>query len=400
MNRAKNRGCRCVLEMRLLRLRCCAPSIGVLALPLALLLGCSVIGFGQNVSTDDSFVIRLRSPMVTVMEGQSLRRAVDEIAGRSGLNVWLDRDVDPSAAVAIGQVGPTVFDALAAIASERECEIFPLRNVVLLGRRERVDRTAASLMRLDQHGPTESIEVAWPELTTPTEALIIASGRHLGGDNHLSSVGGLAPSPGAVLPHDLWPAVRWRGVERAVAVTLVAAQFDQRLSDPRPWGRQQSLELVPADLGESLERRYARPGTPDPQLPARWRESIRQADPNGQVIAAGTWLVVQGTTAAHRVATRLFLESLPAAQVEHRSPDFAPRFTLQLKNKPAGGVLHQLAAAAGKRCQIKPEAEAASETLVSLDAENVTLAELADRVAAQAGLVVIWDDEVIVHSSR
>jgi hypothetical protein len=72
-------------------------------------------------------------------------------------------------------------------------------------------------------------------------------------------------------------------------------------------------------------------------------------------------------------------------------------FELKLINQPAAIILRKLAGTAGKTLRIEPNAELASEQLISLDEQKKTLPELAEIVAESAGLRVRWsEDEVVV----
>lgn len=335
---------------------------------------------------------KLRAPMVTVVQGQSFRAAAEAVAGRAGINLWIDRGVDPSAAIDLGHAGETVFDVLRRIASSRGCEVQPVRNVVLIGRPRWLDHTADHVFRLSSlpgnrgTDRNRASEIAWPELTTPEEALRIVTGNDA--------------AAGRPLPHDLWPAVEWRGVDREVARTLVVTQCD-----PGPVAPSRRFEI-----------RYRRPAGITSAAIQAWESEIRRADRQVTVTPRGRTIAFEGSVAAHRVATRLLIRAETTAAKskvdagdEPMSGDArrrdetatgADRFTLRLKNQPAGQILRELAATAGKECLIVSDARDASASLVSLEAKEKTLEQLAAQVAAEVGLRTEWGEQTLVVRPR
>jgi hypothetical protein len=327
-----------------------------------------VSGPARGGDDTGSLLSRLQAPMVSVIEDGPLRPTLEQIAERAGINLWVDRRIDPTAAVKAGQVGPTVYASLRQLASRRGAEVFPVNNVLLVGRPDWLNRTGGSLLRLSGG---EVVDVRWDRLTTPSEALRIASG-------------GVSPGPGFdPLPHDLWPAVSWSRVSRATAVTLVLAQFDRRLRKDPGSGPLRSFDSSLANARGRFRRSY-NATTAATSL----ERAVGRVDSDARVTVRGDRVVVDGSVVAHRAALETVLShEVPAGGGK---PSNAPTFTLNLKNKPAGSVLRQLADAAGKKCRIDDAAATACRRLVSLQATDATLRELAIRVAAEVGLDVHW----------
>src|SRR5690606_3877003 len=94
-------------------------------------------------------------------------------------------------------------------------------NVVLLGRPAWVSELAGAILALPAEFRQDADwpPISWPPATTPDHAVKIA----LAGDG----------ADTLSLPHDLWPAVTWRGVSPQLAVLLITAQFDQMPSEPQ-----------------------------------------------------------------------------------------------------------------------------------------------------------------------
>ena len=388
----------------------------------------------DEVSPSDPMFRRLAAELTVVVQGKSLRDALQQVADRASVNLWIDRRVDVSQTVAStdwaaaesqsprSQGERTVFDALARVASQANCVVFPVHDVVLVGRPTWVDQTAAALLRAQQHyaGPQEAGQtgagqvhatsssydpagspppissadlpilvklsqlsrvvnlsmpagtVSWDRLSTPSEALR----RTLGGSIGEPAGADFAPaaSDAMILPHDLWPAVRWTGLPRYAAATLVLAQFDHRRDDA-------------GGPSKPVRRRYAsgRAGTAA-------REVLQRTDPDAQIRTRGDWMVARARPNAHRAATEAFIRELASMGNSGRDRGAPPpRFDLRLINKPADQVLKQLAGAARKTCHIDPQAAPRCRALVSLEAENATLEELAQQVGQQIDVVVDWN---------
>lgn len=336
-----------------------------------------VAGLGSSLARGandaGSLLSRLRAPMVSVIEDGPFRPTLKQIAERAGINLWVDRRIDTTAPVKAGKVGPTVYATLRQLARRRGAEVFPVNNVLLVGRPNWLNRTGVSLLRLSGD---ESIDVRWDRLTTPTEALRIASG-------------GISPGPSFdPLPHDLWPAVCWNHLDRATAVTLVLAQFDRRLrKDPGP-GPLRSVGSSLANARGRFRRAYNVTGAT-----TSLERAVGRVDSDARVTVRGQRVLVEGSVVAHRAAVDTLLSR--GVSAGGRKPGNAPTFTLNLKNKPAGSVLQQLAGAAGKKCRIDDAAATACRRLVSLRATDATLRELAARVAAEVGLEVHWRPDTV-----
>ena len=335
-----------------------------------------------HVTADDPLINRLATPMLMLIEGQPFRLAAEEVARRGGVNLWIDRGLDPTATVDVGRVGPTLYDVLAAIADSQKGVVFPLRGVVLIGRPQRVDAVAGKLLDPDRvPRQLAAADVAWDDLTTPAEALAIA----LGGPTRRTD----SDEPLPPLPHDLWPSVRWSSIERSVAVALVRGQF----------GSAQEPRLPP-----TFTRSYAWPRTGPESAPeqqrSRWQASVNRADPAARVRviaprgSSPVALEVRGTAAAHRVAIALLSEQLSAARGESPPGDDRRTFSLKIENKPAAAVIRELAAADDRPCQI--DAPLRGDTLVSFEAQDQTLRQLAETVARLAGLELRWEPTVRV----
>jgi hypothetical protein len=332
----------------------------------SLLIG-SVTAHSDDFSRESEFVRRLEAPMTSVLDGKPFRDALQSLASASGVHLWLDRGVDPSVPVDAGPVGPTVFSATEKLAQSRDCCVMAIEKVLLVGRQSWVDETSAAILSIPDARLDDPIDVAWPELTTPQEAL-----GKIGAD---SNVGPLR------LPHDHWPAVEWTQIERQVALTLILAQFADV-------GDQTKL---PGGSSRRLTRRYARGPVPVDRLSG----VFKAADASAQVRVSPRWVVAEASISAHRKATCWLLRE--AGKGSRPDPD-RDTFTLKKMTTSAENAFRQLANTAGKTCVIEPNATKACEGLITLEGEDVTLRQLVELVAGQAGLTAHWQGDTIVIS--
>jgi hypothetical protein len=329
----------------------------------------------DDFTTRDEFFTKLSAPMTSIVDGKAFRDALGGIAAQAQLNLWLDRGVDPTAPIAAGPVGPTIFHAIQKLADRRDCTVMPVASVLLVGRPEWVDRTAASIISLKTVGKPELADISWDDLTTPAEAMAHAA------------AAGAAVEVHPALPHDLWPATAWNQIDRRVAVTLILAQFDRT---PKSTESLRSLNSVAATSTGRFTRRYSR-GKADDAI----RSAMRDVDRESRVRTGGQWLVATGTIAAHRAGARAILEQ--SSRGAPPDPD-KDKFTLTKMSTTAENALRQLARSAHKTCLIDASASGACKKTVSIEGKDVTLRKLIDMVAAQAGVVADWQGDTIVIS--
>lgn len=332
------------------------------------------VSFGDDFSKASPIYEKLAAPMNSVFDGKSFRSAISGIADQVGLNIWLDRSVDPTTIVKAASPGSNVYGALSKIAASRDCVIMPISNVLLIGHRDRVAKLSAAILRFPTKltgTSSERVNIKWDDLTTPTDALKQST------EN--TSNASLA------LPHDLWPKTEWRQIDKSVAVALILGQFDLQFDHSSFPQR-----LVTSSIRDAgrLKRRYST------SLANIVRPTVTKADPTARMQVSGNWLETTTTFEAHASATEAIF-----AAVQSRLPDpDKDTFTLKQMRTSARDALHQLCGVAGRRCQIAPSATKACEQTVTVEGKDATLRELIELVAAQAGVTVTWGDGVIVVS--
>jgi len=329
---------------------------------------CNKHSTGDDLSEATPIYTKLATPMNSVFDGKSFRSAINGIAEQVGLNVWLDRRVDPTATVKIESSGSTVYGALEQIAASRDCVLMPVGNVLLIGRRDWVASVTTAIMAspTTQANPqSKLINVKWDDLTTPTTALHRATG-----------------NTSQTLPHDLWPKTEWSQINQDVAISLILAQFDLQFDKSL---FPQRLVTSTMDRSDRFERRYSN------SLARVVRPAVTQADIKSRVRLSGKWLDANANFDAHLSATQAIFAALKPKLPD---PD-KDTFTLKQMRTTAGSALQQLCGVAGRRCEIAPDARKLCETIVTVEGKDATLRELIELVASQAGVKATWSDGVI-----
>ncbi|MGV3485846.1 MAG: hypothetical protein ACO1RT_15620 [Planctomycetaceae bacterium] len=335
----------------------------------------SAVDDAPRVAVQPELATKLTADFRTAFNDKPLRDALESIAHSRQINYWLDREVDPTTLVTTGAEARTAFQAIEALARSAGIEVTAIDNVVLIGRSEWLERTAAAAIRVPR-SPTVS-QIAWPALTTPSQAAKACLDRDL-----------------PPLPHDLWPAVTWSHISASLAHLLVAAQFDMMPSSTA------APSYVP--LKSSVER-FAALYPSGPHATAM-RSAVSQADPRATVRNSGTakgsesQLLINGSIHAHLAAIDVWLAHIAspakAADIDQL------RFTLRLENTAAIKVFRQLAATAGRQLAIHPEAADRLEGLVSFTANDQSLRELSNHLAEIAKVSIDWTDTTLTINPR
>lgn len=309
-------------------------------------------------------VRQLLTPMTSVINGKPFRDALQQIGNQSALNLCIDRRVDATSLVDVGQIGPTVFLALQMVADKRECEVVPVAGTVLIGRPTWIDQTISSLL-LKSTSTGNASTYQWDDLTTPNEALRIVAGE---------------TASDFFLPHDLWPATNWTNMDQKTAMNLVLAQFDQRIG--------KAGQMESASTTGTFKRHY-RSGTHVADI----RKMLTSGLAKGTVRVSDGQLIVTTTARGHRLISNIVLTTLsksakPASASENL-------YSLNLEAR-AGDAFKQFAATVQAKCTITPAATNACQTIVKLTAKDKSIVELVQMVAQRAGVNAIWRDKELV----
>jgi len=314
-----------------------------------------------QAAVDAQLSAKLLSDYRFSIHEKPLRDTLHLLAYRSEINLWLDREIDPTKLVTTGTEARTLYQAISASARSAGAAVNVVDNVVLVGRDDWVERVAGAILATVRGGTKR--DISWTELATPTVAAATC-----------------VTAIRQPLPHDLWPSTDWKRIDGSVALLLVAAQFDLMPSNDSS-GSYSSL-AVPAKLSAVY---------PAGKHAALMRAEVLRADPKATIKESNSQLLVTGTPAAHRAATSAWLNNAALAHPKILDIDKV-QFSLDLKKKPAGQVLAQLAGAAGRVFVIQPDASELCKQSVTLSAKDKTLRSLSESIAQAAGVAITWSD--------
>lgn len=315
------------------------------------------LGLAQTLIERSEFVQKLQQPHSALVEGKEFRSALRQVAQSDTspgafVNLCIDRKVNPNLRVYPGTLGPNRYTSLTKIAASANCVCYPIDDCVLIGRSEWVDGLIANLSQKTRGRPsTNRIDVRWPDLTTPNEALKIAQ----------STRRDQTP-----LPYDLWAANEWKQIRATTAETLIRGQFTL------------------GNTSQRFARSYRFSGTEPIEA------SIRESEPTATFRRSSGAVILTGSGNAHRRFAQACLTQNDAAQQNSDAIETLKNdertFNLDVRNQVAGAVVKQLAGIAQIECDFDAAANPQLQKLVTFNVEDKTLWEILQQVRLQAGL--------------
>ena len=264
-----------------------------------------------------------------------LGAAIDRLQSVAGVELFLDRRVDPNQTVKLSLSNASAEEIVAGLAGAcglgyaRSGSLFYLGPPQIAGRLT----TLAAMRRQDATAlPTKQRQsllqrrrIVWPRLTEPRDLVV-----------HLMEEHGWRVEHAERIPHDLWPAGHLPQLALADQLTLLLAGFDRTY---RVVANEQAIEIIPVDWS---------------RIPPKATDvaSTKQTVP-------------------------------PSANGKNV-------FSLRVENQPVGRVLDQLGRQLGWKLTVDEAAiRAAGRSLdqrVSVTVENVDADQLLDALLAPAGL--------------
>jgi hypothetical protein len=301
------------------------------------------------------------------------------------INIWLDRNIDPTSQIDIGTAGPTVWHCVLKLADTRNAVVFPVGNVLLIGTPDRVDATASELFALQSNPSNEpKRSFQWERLTTPNEAFAVITD------------GSMELQP--LLPHDLWAETHWRDMTRSVAAALVLAQVGRQLDQEIPSTPAKdpvaTRELLVVKAPIALEYPLA------DIVPAA-RRALEEADPHHSIDTHQDRVTVVASIQGHRRFTTEIVQAIaarakrPVAGAVAAMRASKQNYTFRLINKSAGEALASLAASANVAMEIDADATSLASKLVTLELNNLRLPEVFERIAAEANLRIVYEEQKV-----
>lgn len=345
---------------------------------------------GDPLSQRDEWVQRLREPHTGLVDGMPFRIAVLTVAQSQTqpdrhINLWIDRKVNPDAAVYPGGLGPTRYASLCKVAEAVGCVCFPLDNCILVGRPSWVAELTRTLLMESDSRPSRSqgapprraaIDLQWPSLTTPTEALQILQGQAAKGQLVRRPVNGVVNGQ---LPHDLWPAVTLRDISPQLVQQLIIGQFMDGSESAR--------------LMDPFERSYRFTEMNDAI------DEARKMDPNLKASPRGGQVRLLATPSAHQRFCNEILSQPDAKMMQainnpeggnalERLQANKRTFIFEAINDPAGKLIKALTAQIGIECEFDADANQELSKLVTFKAVDQTVWQIVRLITDKASLKI------------
>ncbi|MDA8745434.1 hypothetical protein N9N28_12440 [Rubripirellula amarantea] len=355
----------------------------------------ATIAAAESFSVSDPLITKLSSPTTAIVDGRGFRSGVQSVAQAAGVNVWIDRNVDPDRIIAAGKLGPTVYDALAKLAEQNGCRVLVAPNMVVLGRAAWLDQVASMIEQSPKGTSSRSTnDIVWPDLTTPSEALAIVRSVSREKSRQESPTESYQKSP-EQLPHDLWPEVSWKDVRFPIAETLVRAQFVDANEGPVRSLSHRYVGLSLETAKEAIASASDSESASDSGLASgsglasdSGNGPTNEADARTRVRKRGRDIEVLGNAEVHRA---LMAALVMRAKRDRPAGSTEATFTLTTRAR-ASDILVKLASAGGIVCTIELSAIDVCDQQVTLEAKDATIEELVRMITDQVGASVTFSE--------
>lgn len=331
---------------------------------------------------------QLQQRVTLSWHGQELGPALARLAEVQKLPLWIDRRIDPHAAIELAINDATLTEALDRIAAEGGAEPWgwsTLGGVVYFGPRASARDLATLAMLARRAIPKAPAAQRRKWLTAaPWEYPRLSEPRSLLRET-LTSLDATVRNEGE-LPHDLWPARSLPAVAPIDRVVLLLAGFDLA-GEPTPDGRQ--WRLAPIKRPVQFTRGY-----PRNERTEAASEGLVEVDAGVRVKKLARQLEIAGRWEDHE-SLRIALRGGAPAEPQPAPPAGGERrFTLRLENKPVGRVLEQLAAQL--QFELAWDGEPTMrDALVSCDVRQADLDALLEAILAPAKLTFERKDRTV-----
>ncbi len=344
------------------------------------------------VCAADSFDDQLRSVCRVVGTELPLRVVAQRIGDAHGINVWIDRRVDPSTPVSLSAAAGSLQQTLEAIAAKSQLEVGYASPVVILAPQGVAIDTATRILKLRSEmkqlpisAATRLLEpqdLAWDRLSTPAEIA-----QQIAAAWQVSVVG-------ESLPHDLWDRCKLQGVDAADALVLLAAGFDLA-PNYNPQQATFGFDRIEKSVGVALEY-------PSTKVAAGMARELRKIDPDVKLEKRGALIRVTGNSAVHH---RIRSDRSAAKPKQNGGlADVAPgmrRFTLRIPGmKPAASILQAVCNASGFTLDTSAASSENLKRPVGLEVEDQLATAIIESICTQAGLTVRFDATTAVVADR
>ncbi len=330
-------------------------------------------------ATDKAFQQARRRPFSISWQAAPLRSRTNELAQQQRISILLDRRLDPRTPINLSASNVTMEQLLLQICDQENLGFCRLGDSFYLGPKQAADRLLASSQntskpsRKTHNTLLKKAASAWPDLTTPKEAL-----------ETILAQTDLKLENADLLPHDLMPSASTPTMTLDQRLQLLLVQFDLGYELKRN-SKTLVLRRI-ADLPTSGTVRFS-----DVDLTLAQYQKIKGKAANSRLRRNKKSVTVTGPVDELVTVRDFIVKSFtpPAPTVSEQ------QFTLTVTNRRSA-----ILAAIGKQLQMPVDTSladpAAMREVVSLSVDNVSLQELLDQIMAGAGATCVVADGKII----
>jgi hypothetical protein len=333
-----------------------------------------------NYKTGSSLTRHLATGSDITWQDNPARRALRRFAEVHGVAIWLDRRVDPQLPISVSIRSASLRGLLDSLTAKLELGWCQIGDVIYIGPPTTAARlpTALAELRKQLAGnngalPTENLH--WPAITSPRDLAM-----------QLARSSSLTITNAEAIPHDLFPEYHLPRLGAAEQLTLLLAGFDLTAE-----ASGNALKIIQLPVGTRTERSYSlgdKDATIVTQLASRF--------PNSEIQLVGRRVQVNGPAEDHTAIAKL----MQPKNVGRVGVPGEKRYTLNVENQPAGGVLQALAKPFGVTVEFDATAQEKIQQVISFDVKDATKDQLLDAVCQPAGLKWTQQESKITVSSQ
>jgi hypothetical protein len=345
-------------------------------------------GQGPAWKTGPALRKQLDTPLSLTWGDREARDALTNLSQTTAVAIFLDRRLDPDHKLDFSASEEPLQAVLAVVAQRLDGDVSLVGSVVYIGPRPTAGKlaTLAALKRQeaqqlagDARARLQRSEVwRWEEPSEPR--LLLAE---------LAKRGGVKVENSELIPHDLWTAVSWPAMPWTDRMTLLLAGFGLTYELA---SQGTAIRLIPVPEELILERSYSPRGAA-----AEAAASLRRSVPEARIKVAGQRLLVSASAEDHDKIDRLLRgETVKSTKVGPA----VKRYTLELKDTPAGAIMQSIASTVGKELKYDPSLIDKLKTRVAVSVKEVPLEELLDKTLRPLGLSCSVTETALVVQSK
>jgi hypothetical protein len=302
-----------------------------------------------------------------VWDGVPLRDALQSLQMSSGVQIFLDRRIDPDQTVNYLTSSRRLSESLTEFAQPRGMGVGRVGALFYVGPREAAEKLATlavkcqrevrALAANDRRRWLRQADVVWEELAEPRQILDqIAVEFRIELDRPFE------------VPHDLWDAGRLADIAAAPALLLVLVGFEQTIQI----NQDGSARVIEMPAAVTVQENY-----PANQFSASSLKALRNELPPGAVTERGPSIIVDAPYSVHRSLQQSLQPAVNrrAERGNHPAKRGEQRYTLRVRNQPLRKLLPLIAAQWGVALRSEISAEKFDQ-LVTFEVELATREEL------------------------